>query len=91
MRKWLALMGPDGKELDYYGYSRQPVPDPLPEEWLVVDFAAYNRPEPTEVICAWICDSETSRMRDGQMLDVKAKVERGTKVNIHINGGPHAG
>lgn len=85
--RWLALMDEYGRELSYSGYSRQRVPDLVPgTDWILVAFAKYPGPERVLVAGGWLCDSETSRMRDGDWLPLAKVINPGEFVHIHIRG-----
>lgn len=63
--KWVALLGVDGKEIDYYGYSRQRYDVSL-SDWEPVRYASGRAFVVAGVV---LCDSETSCIDDGQRVD----------------------
>lgn len=85
MIKFIALMDEFGNELSYEGYSRQRLPGE--ENWEIATFSMYNGPI-MRVIGMWVCESETSRMRDGEYHQFVSPLtlERGMTPNVHVRG-----
>jgi len=83
MYRWLALMDEYGDELSYDGYARIRIPE-THDEWEVHRFSRWPGPEPIIIAGVWVCDSETSRMRDGFFLQVVKAIRRGEFINIHL-------
>lgn len=73
MTRWLALMDEFGNELSYENYHREKVPPTDDDQgWASVWFNLYRGTEVILVAGGWICDSETSRMRDGTWVPFTA-------------------
>jgi hypothetical protein len=71
MYRWLALMDDHGSELtyaDYYARKRIPWPITLEHDWILVEFGMLGIKDEVMIAGCWICESETSRMRDGLWL-----------------------
>lgn len=84
--KWVALMDDHGRELTYMpNYARQRIPWPAPEDWCAVFFGKLGADSGVTLHTLWVCDSETSRMRDGKPFAIGPKVITPLEnVNIHF-------
>lgn len=82
--KWVALLGVDGKEIDYYGYSRQKYDVSL-SDWELVRYASGRAFVVAGIV---LCDSETSCIGDGHRIDFEHKlaIQDVEFPTVHIRG-----
>lgn len=87
MHRWLALMDDHGRELTYLpNYHRQRIPWPVDQDWIVVEFGRIGNSLFIPMVGIWVCDSESSRMRDGEWFKCERTLVPGENLNVHFRG-----